>query len=65
MRVVSRRLLFERFSTSKALQGTLSEKCMQLEDMYGCHNYHPLPVVVSRGEGPFVWDAEGCYVVFI
>ncbi|NNL16026.1 MAG: ornithine--oxo-acid transaminase [Flavobacteriaceae bacterium] len=32
---------------------------MQLEDKYGAHNYHPLPVVLSRGEGVYVWDAEG------
>ena len=29
-----------------------------LEDRHGAHNYHPLPVVLSRGEGPFVWDVE-------
>jgi ornithine--oxo-acid transaminase len=29
------------------------------EDKYGAHNYHPLPVVLDRGEGPFVWDVEG------
>lgn len=29
------------------------------EDQYGAHNYHPLPVVLQRGEGPFVWDVEG------
>ena len=32
---------------------------MQLEDRYGAHNYHPLPVVLSRGEGVHVWDVEG------
>jgi ornithine--oxo-acid transaminase len=32
---------------------------MELEDKYGAHNYHPLPVVLSRGEGVFVWDVEG------
>jgi len=32
---------------------------MQLEDRYGAHNYHPLPVVLSRGEGVYVWDVEG------
>jgi len=36
-----------------------SQQLMQLEDKYGAHNYHPLPVVLSRGEGPFVWDTEG------
>ncbi|HKL67175.1 MAG TPA: ornithine--oxo-acid transaminase [Bacteroidales bacterium] len=29
------------------------------EDKYGAHNYHPLPVVLERGEGTFVWDVEG------
>lgn len=32
---------------------------MQLEDRHGAHNYHPLPVVLSRGEGVHVWDVEG------
>jgi len=29
------------------------------EENFGAHNYHPLPVVLERGEGPFVWDVEG------
>jgi ornithine--oxo-acid transaminase len=36
-----------------------SKQAMELEDKYGAHNYHPLPVVLSRGEGVFVWDVEG------
>lgn len=32
---------------------------IDLEDRYGAHNYHPLPVVLSRGEGVFLWDVEG------
>ena len=36
-----------------------SAELMHLEDKYGAHNYHPLPVVLSRGEGVFVYDAEG------
>jgi len=36
-----------------------SEEIMKLEDKYGAHNYHPLPVVLSRGEGVYVWDVEG------
>lgn len=36
-----------------------SEKAIQLEDKYGAHNYHPLPVVLAKGEGVFVWDPEG------
>jgi len=31
----------------------------QLEERYGAHNYHPLPVVLTRGEGVFVWDVDG------
>ncbi len=34
-------------------------KLMQLEDKFGAHNYHPLPVVLARGEGVYVWDVEG------
>jgi len=36
-----------------------SNKAMELEDKYGAHNYHPLPVVLSKGKGAKVWDAEG------
>lgn len=36
-----------------------SETLIALEDKYGAHNYHPLPVVLDRGEGVFVWDVEG------
>jgi ornithine--oxo-acid transaminase len=36
-----------------------STELMGLEDQYGAHNYHPLPVVLSRGEGVYVWDVEG------
>ena len=36
-----------------------SEEAIALEDKYGAHNYHPLPVVLSRGEGVHVWDVEG------
>lgn len=36
-----------------------SEELMQLEDKHGAHNYHPLPVVLSKGDGVFVWDTEG------
>jgi len=36
-----------------------SQELIALEEKYGAHNYHPLPVVLSRGEGPYVWDVEG------
>jgi ornithine--oxo-acid transaminase len=38
---------------------TRSEQLMDLEDKYGAHNYHPIPVVLEKGEGVYVWDAEG------
>ena len=36
-----------------------SKDAIALENKYGAHNYHPLPVVLSRGEGVYVWDVEG------
>ena len=36
-----------------------SEEAIRLEDKYGAHNYHPLPVVLEKGEGVHVWDVEG------
>ena len=36
-----------------------SKALMSLENNFGAHNYHPLPVVLERGEGVFVWDCEG------
>lgn len=36
-----------------------SEEFIEMEHRYGAHNYHPLPVVLNRGEGPFVWDVKG------
>jgi ornithine--oxo-acid transaminase len=41
---------------------TLSEKTkyyLDLEEQYGAHNYHPLPVVLEKGEGVYVWDVDG------
>lgn len=38
---------------------TSSQEAIDLEDKYGAHNYHPLPVVLTRGEGVFLWDVEG------
>jgi ornithine--oxo-acid transaminase len=36
-----------------------SAAAIELEDKYGAHNYHPLPVVLAKGEGVYVWDVEG------
>lgn len=36
-----------------------AQQAIELEDKYGAHNYHPLPVVLERGEGVYVWDMDG------
>ena len=36
-----------------------SAEAIELEERYGAHNYHPLPVVLSKGEGVYLWDCEG------
>ncbi|HMN91508.1 MAG TPA: aminotransferase class III-fold pyridoxal phosphate-dependent enzyme, partial [Saprospiraceae bacterium] len=36
-----------------------SQELIEMENRYGAHNYHPLPVVLSRGQGVHVWDVEG------
>jgi len=41
------------------LEKVSSQNLIELEDRYGAHNYHPLPVVLSKGEGVYVWDVEG------
>lgn len=41
------------------IDGITSQEAMHLEDRYGAHNYHPLPVVLSRGEGVYMWNPEG------
>ncbi|AXB58582.1 ornithine--oxo-acid transaminase [Flavobacterium fluviale] len=45
-------------STEKALSSK-SEILIEKENKYGAHNYHPLPVVLERGEGVYVWDVDG------
>jgi ornithine--oxo-acid transaminase len=37
----------------------LSRHYLELEEKYGAHNYHPLPVVLNKGEGVYVWDVDG------
>ncbi|HHB77770.1 MAG TPA: ornithine--oxo-acid transaminase [Saprospiraceae bacterium] len=41
------------------IKNKTAQDFMQLEDKYGAHNYHPLPVVLAKGEGVYVWDVEG------
>lgn len=43
-----------------------SSKAIELEDKHGAHNYHPLPVVLKKGKGVYVWDVDGkCYFDFL
>ncbi len=42
-----------------AMSGISSQEAMNLENKYGAHNYHPLPVVLAKGEGVYLWDCEG------
>mgnify|MGYP003124036129 FL=1 len=41
------------------LEKKATQDAIDLENKYGAHNYHPLPVVLSKGEGVYVWDVEG------
>lgn len=41
------------------LLSSSTRQYIDLEEKYGAHNYHPIPVVLSRGEGVYVWDVEG------
>ena len=41
------------------MEQTASQQAIELENKYGAHNYHPLPVVLNRGEGVYVWDVDG------
>jgi ornithine--oxo-acid transaminase len=51
IKLKNKRMLVEEIKSSK--------DAIALEDKYGAHNYHPLPAVLSRGEGVFMWDVEG------
>ncbi len=46
-------------STNLKYGNISSREAIELEEKYGAHNYHPLPVVIAKGEGVFVWDPEG------
>ena len=43
----------------RSLYGMASQKVYDLEAKYGAHNYHPLPVALSKGKGVRVWDVDG------
>ena len=41
------------------MESSMSQEIINLEDKHGAHNYHPLPVVLAKGEGVYVWDVDG------
>ena len=45
--------------TQNTLVSANAKRYIDQEEKYGAHNYHPLPVVLSKGEGAFVWDVDG------
>jgi len=47
------------FMSTTTLASAATQHYLDLEEKYGAHNYHPLPVVLDRGEGVFVWDVDG------
>jgi ornithine--oxo-acid transaminase len=52
------------FSNTLIMNSTISissnaQQYLELEEKYGAHNYHPLPVVLNRGEGVFLYDVDG------
>jgi len=50
-------MMIKNFETQQ--QSALAQEMIALESAHGAHNYHPLPVVLSRGEGVFLWDVDG------
>ncbi len=46
-------------ATTTTLESVKAQNLIDKENKYGAHNYHPLPVVIERGEGVFVWDVDG------
>lgn len=60
---LGRRLCLSRYSTASKISENTSlsptEAFIEKEAKYGANTYHPLPVVLCRGKGPFLWDVEG------
>ncbi|KAK3233861.1 hypothetical protein CYMTET_55878 [Cymbomonas tetramitiformis] len=51
--------IFQAVEHSSQLPSEAQRKYIEKEERYGAHNYHPIPVVLERGEGVHVWDVEG------
>ncbi len=52
-------MLWQKFKQNPKPNLMTPKEYMEREDRYGAHNYHPIPVVLERGEGVYVWDVEG------
>ncbi len=50
---------FALFCRMETLLQSRSSQCIEREEKYNAHNYHPLPVVLDKGKGIYVWDVEG------
>ena len=57
--LISRLILIQKCMSQDVKSMSRSAELMNLEDKYGAHNYHPLPVVLEKGEGVNVWDVDG------
>jgi len=57
--LILRKFVKNQNNMSTAEKTKNSQYFIDLENQYGAHNYHPLPVVLDKGEGVFVWDVEG------
>jgi ornithine--oxo-acid transaminase len=57
--VVSAKYRYYLCCMTNTVQNMQSNYFIQLEDQFGAHNYHPLPVVLTKGKGVMVWDVEG------
>jgi len=56
---VTRMPLARSFAGAGGATGPESQRLIDMGEKFGCHNYHPLPVVLNKGEGIFMWDVEG------
>lgn len=56
---VGRHATVRALSAAPVIGSDETQRCINLEDQYGAHNYHPLPVVLAEGKGTKVFDVDG------
>ena len=59
MKTLLRNTLQRSLATYQSSRSMTSQQVFEKEAKYGAHNYHPIPVALSKGKGIFVWDVEG------